>query len=128
MFVAPGPRCLETVINRDLRFAAQPGAGGQAISPQLRALAAEDPDFLADLIEGETNLLELIGILDASIRPRQWFPVTGVAPWHEFAPCRLQTHDAGNDRAPRNPISFAGGTHRDACVPLHADPTRGLRC
>ena len=30
---------------RRTRFAAQPGAGGQANSPQLRALAAEDPDF-----------------------------------------------------------------------------------
>ena len=59
---------------------AQPGAGGQANSAQLRALAAEDPDFLADLIEGETNLLELIAILDASIRPRAMVPSHGRRP------------------------------------------------
>jgi hypothetical protein len=34
---------------------------------QLRALATDDPDFFSDLIEGETNLLELIAALDASI-------------------------------------------------------------
>jgi Siphovirus Gp157 len=34
---------------------------------QLRALVADDPDFFTDLIEGETNLLELIAALDASI-------------------------------------------------------------
>jgi hypothetical protein len=33
---------------------------------QLCALA-EDPDFFTDLLEGETNLLELIAALDASI-------------------------------------------------------------
>ena len=32
----------------------------QTLLDQLRALAAEDPDFFTDLIEGETNLLELI--------------------------------------------------------------------
>jgi hypothetical protein len=36
-------------------------------SDQIRALAAEDPDFLTDLLEGATNLLELIAALDASI-------------------------------------------------------------
>jgi hypothetical protein len=84
-----GPAPPETVINRDPRFAARPGAGGQANSPQLRVLAAEDPDFLADLIEGKTNLFELIAILDASIRAHgQWFPATGVARWDEFAPIK----------------------------------------
>jgi hypothetical protein len=39
----------------------------QTLLDQLRALAAEDPDFLTDLVEGETNLLELIAALDASI-------------------------------------------------------------
>jgi hypothetical protein len=34
---------------------------------QLRALAADDPDFFTDLLEGETNLLEFIAALDASI-------------------------------------------------------------
>jgi hypothetical protein len=27
--------------------------------------------------------------------------------------CQPQTHDAGNDRANRDPISFAGGTYQD---------------
>ena len=30
-------------------------------------LATDDPDFLIDVLEGETNLLELIAALDASI-------------------------------------------------------------
>ena len=34
---------------------------------QVRALATDDPDFFLDLLEGETNLLELIAALDASI-------------------------------------------------------------
>ncbi len=39
----------------------------QTVLDQLRALAADDPDFFTDLLEGETNLLELIATLDASI-------------------------------------------------------------
>ena len=39
----------------------------QTLLDQLRALAGEDPDFFTDLLEGETNLLELIAALDASI-------------------------------------------------------------
>jgi hypothetical protein len=39
----------------------------QTLLDQLRALAADDPDFFTDLLEGDTNLLELIVSLDASI-------------------------------------------------------------
>jgi hypothetical protein len=39
----------------------------QTLLDQLRALAADEPDFFTDLLEGETNLLELIAALDASI-------------------------------------------------------------
>jgi hypothetical protein len=39
----------------------------QTLLDQLRALVAEDPDFLTDLIEGDTDLLELIAALEASI-------------------------------------------------------------
>ncbi len=39
----------------------------QTLLDQLRVLATDDPDFFSDLIEGETNLLELIAALDASI-------------------------------------------------------------
>ena len=39
----------------------------QTLLDQLRALAADDPDFFTDVLEGETNLLELILALDASI-------------------------------------------------------------
>ena len=47
---------------------AQPGAEAkQTLLDQLRALTADDPDFLTDLLEGETNLLELVAALDASI-------------------------------------------------------------
>jgi hypothetical protein len=47
---------------------AQPGTGGkQTLLDQLHALATDDPDFLTDVLEGETNLLELIAALDASI-------------------------------------------------------------
>ena len=66
--VAPAPRCLEIVMNRDPRFAlSQEMEAKQTLLDQLRALAAEDPDFFTDLVEAETNLLELIAALDASI-------------------------------------------------------------
>jgi hypothetical protein len=39
----------------------------QTLLDQLRALTEDDSDFFTDLIEGETNLLELIAALDASI-------------------------------------------------------------
>ncbi|HEY8033907.1 MAG TPA: siphovirus Gp157 family protein [Methylocella sp.] len=55
-------------MNRDPRFAlSQELEAKQTLLDQLRALAVEDPDFLTDLIEGETDLLELIAALDASI-------------------------------------------------------------
>jgi hypothetical protein len=55
-------------MNRDPRFAiSQELEAKHTLLDQLRALAVEDPDFLTDLIEGETSLLELIAALDASI-------------------------------------------------------------
>ena len=55
-------------MTRDPRFAlSQELEAKQTLLEQLRALAVEDPDFLTDLIEGETDLLELIAALDASI-------------------------------------------------------------
>jgi hypothetical protein len=55
-------------MNRDPRFAlSQELEAKQTLLDQLRALAVEDPDFLTDLIEGGTNLLELMAALDASI-------------------------------------------------------------
>jgi hypothetical protein len=55
-------------MTRDPRFAlSQELEAKQTLLDQLRALAADDPDFFTDLIEGETNLLELIAALDASI-------------------------------------------------------------
>jgi hypothetical protein len=55
-------------MNRDPRWAlSQELEAKQTLLDQLRALAAEDPDFLTDLIEGKTNLLELVAALDASI-------------------------------------------------------------
>ena len=55
-------------MNRDPRFAlSQEVEAKQTLLDQLRALAADDPDFFTDLLEGETNLLELIAALDASI-------------------------------------------------------------
>jgi hypothetical protein len=55
-------------MNRDPRFAlSQELEAKQTLLDQLRALTADDPDFLTDLIEGETNLLELIAALDTSI-------------------------------------------------------------
>jgi hypothetical protein len=53
---------------RDPRFAlSQELEAKQTLLDQLRALTADDPDFFIDVIEGETNLLELIAALDASI-------------------------------------------------------------
>src|ERR1700724_3085167 len=55
-------------MNRDpLRALGQQLEAKQTLLDQLRALATDDPDFFADLLEGETNLLELIAALDASI-------------------------------------------------------------
>jgi hypothetical protein len=55
-------------MTRDSRFAlSQELEAKQTLLDQLRALAADDPDFFTDLLEGETNLLELIAALDASI-------------------------------------------------------------
>src|SRR5664279_5628309 len=59
---------MEVFMTRDPRFAlSQELEAKQTLLGQLRALAADDPDFFTDLIEGETNLLELIAALDASI-------------------------------------------------------------
>ncbi|HEY8033913.1 MAG TPA: siphovirus Gp157 family protein [Methylocella sp.] len=55
-------------MTRDPRFAlSQELEAKQTLLEQLRALAAEDPEFFTDLLEGETNLLELIAALDATI-------------------------------------------------------------
>jgi hypothetical protein len=55
-------------MTRDPRYAlSQELEAKQTLLDQLRALAADDPDFFTDLLEGETNLLELIAALDASI-------------------------------------------------------------
>jgi hypothetical protein len=55
-------------MTRDPRYSlSQELEAKQTLLDQLRALAADDPDFFTDLIEGETNLLELIAALDASI-------------------------------------------------------------
>jgi hypothetical protein len=68
MVASLGSRRLEPFMNRDPRFAvSQELEAKQTLLDQLRTLAADDPDFLSDLIEGETNLLELIATLDASI-------------------------------------------------------------
>jgi hypothetical protein len=54
-------------MNRDPCFAlSQELEAKQTLRDQLRALATDDPDFFTDLLEGETNLLELIAV-DASI-------------------------------------------------------------
>jgi hypothetical protein len=55
-------------VTRDLRFAlSQELEAKQTLLDQLRAVATDDFDFFTDLLEGETNLLELIAALDASI-------------------------------------------------------------
>jgi hypothetical protein len=55
-------------MNRDPRFAlSQEPEAKQTLLDQLRALTADDPDFFIGIIEGETNLLELIAALGATI-------------------------------------------------------------
>jgi hypothetical protein len=55
-------------MNRDPSFAlTQECEAKQTLLDQLRALTTNDPDFFTDILEGETNLLELIAALDASI-------------------------------------------------------------
>jgi hypothetical protein len=61
-------RRLEVFMTRDPLFAlSQELEAKQTLLGQLHALTINDPDFLTDLIEGETSLLELIAALDASI-------------------------------------------------------------
>jgi len=88
MFVAPAPRRLETVMNRDPRFAlSQELEAKQTLLDQLRALAADDPYFFNDLTEGETKLLELIAILEACLNtPTGNGSQSRASPgWHESA-------------------------------------------
>jgi hypothetical protein len=61
-------RRLEVLMNRDPRIAlSQELEAKQPLLDQLRALAAKDPDFFTVVLEGETNLLELMAALDASV-------------------------------------------------------------
>jgi hypothetical protein len=67
-------------MNRDPRFALnQELEAKQTLIDQAQALAADDPDFFIDIIEGETSLLELIARLDASILDDETL-VDGVKP------------------------------------------------
>jgi hypothetical protein len=55
-------------MTRDPRLApSQELEAKQTLLDQLRALAVDDPNFFTNLLEGETNLLELIAAIDASI-------------------------------------------------------------
>lgn len=55
-------------MNQDARFAlSRELSAQQVLIEQLREIAADDPDFLGDLLEGETGIIELVGKLDASI-------------------------------------------------------------
>ena len=55
-------------MNRDPRIAlSQELEAKQMLLDQLRAPAADGPDCFTELLEGETNVLELIAALDASI-------------------------------------------------------------
>jgi hypothetical protein len=101
--------------SRDPRFAlSQELEAKQTLFDQLRALATDDPDFFTGLLEGaartgnyrpdetepssinddtlkaETNPA---GLVSCSVRVwqyahGQWFPITGVARWEEFAPIK----------------------------------------
>lgn len=55
-------------MNDNARFAlARELTARKVLTDQLRQLAADDPDFLVDLIEGETSIIEMISKLDSSI-------------------------------------------------------------
>jgi hypothetical protein len=55
-------------MNDDARFAlSRELTAHQILIDQLRQIADDDPDFLGDLLEGQTNVVELIGKLDSSI-------------------------------------------------------------
>ena len=69
-------------MTRDPRFAlSQELEATQTLLDQLRALAADDPDFFTDVLEGETNLLELILALDASIVDDEILSMAPKPPW-----------------------------------------------
>lgn len=55
-------------MNRDPRFAlAQELVAQRNLLAQIRSIAETDQDFFIDTLEGETNLIDLINALDASI-------------------------------------------------------------
>jgi hypothetical protein len=61
-----GPRRLDIFMNRDLRFALSQEP--EANAPRSAPRPGRGPTrFFTDLLEGETDLLELIAALDASI-------------------------------------------------------------
>jgi hypothetical protein len=74
-------------MNRDPRFAlSQELEAKLTLLDQLRALATDDPDFLPDLLEGETNLLELIAALDASTSTTKSSSTAPKPPWTNSRP------------------------------------------
>jgi hypothetical protein len=95
-------------MNCDPRCALSPELEAkQTLLDQLRALAVEDPDFFTDLIEGDTDLLELIAALDASILDDE-----SLADGAKAALDKLQARNA----APRTAASSSAGSRsRKSC-------------
>jgi hypothetical protein len=78
----PGSCHLGVFMNRGPRFAvSRKPEVKQTLLDHLRALAGEDPDFLTDLIEGETNLLELITALIATSTTTKSSSTAPKPPW-----------------------------------------------
>jgi hypothetical protein len=93
-FVAPAPRRLYVFMNRDPRFAlSQELEAKQTLLDQIRALAVEDPDFLTDLLEGETKLPELSATLDRAFCCGIWAQTAIRKPRHTFQPKTTTPHN-----------------------------------
>jgi hypothetical protein len=94
-------------VTRDLRFAlSQELEAKQTLLDQLRALATDDFDFFTDLLEGETNLLELIAALDSSIVDDEIL-VDGAK-----AALELQAISSARDAARRSILAIANDGRR----------------
>jgi hypothetical protein len=116
---------LEVFMTRDPRFAlSQELEAKQTLLGQLRALAADDPDFLADLTEGETNLLELIAALDASIVDDDILVDGAKAAWTNSKPANAPPKTGLSSSAVSSPTPCSKPVSRPCAHPPPPSPSR----
>jgi hypothetical protein len=112
-------------MTRDPRFAlSQELEAKQTLLDQLHALAADDPDFFIDLIEGETNLLELIAALDASVVADEILVDGAKAAWTNSRPANAAPKTGLSSSAGFLPIPFSRSVSRPCARLPPPSPSR----